>query len=173
MAVIVIKFYKISIFICIIILSSLFIINGCAGYELFIPEYHELSPPPEEVNIRQLYSDYMADEAIADVNYKGERLVFYEVEVEQVLGYWIYIGHGNWIYENTSFISESVKFELRKEDYGIMQNIEKGYILNIVGECQGLIFGGYNREPLIFINECWVESVSGDLGTAEWEPPSY
>jgi len=86
-------------------------------------------------------------------------------------GYWEYIGLGEWVFEKISFISGSVKFELRREDYGIMQNIEEGYVLNIVGECRGLISGGYDREPYIFVNDYWVESVIGDLGTGEWVDP--
>ena len=128
------------------------------------PEFEELGPPPVEVTVDQLYAEYMADKAAADAKYKGERLLFHEVEVEQVDGYFEYIGLGEWVFEKISFISGPVKFELRGEYYGTMQNIEEGYVLNIVGEGWGL--QGRSRD-IVAIYNCWVESVIGDLGTNE------
>jgi len=47
-----------------------------------VPEFEEPGLPPVEVTIDQIYAEYMAHETTADVKYKGERLLFYEVEVE-------------------------------------------------------------------------------------------
>ena len=40
-----------------------------------------------------------------------------------------------------------------------MQNVQVGYIQNLVGNCDGLSAG------LIMIVDCYVESIFGDLGT--------
>jgi hypothetical protein len=38
-----------------------------------------------------------------------------------------------------------------------MQSVEKGYILNIVGECRGLV------KDYVSIEDCWVQSIKGEL----------
>jgi len=156
----------------ILILFSIIALTGCAKHELFIPEYNTLNPPPEEITIGQLQSDYRVNEIAANAKYKGERLLFNEVEVEQLGGQWVYIGLGEWIFEKTYFVSGSIKFRLRGEDYAIMQSIEEGYVLNIVGNCRGLVPGGYGEEPVVLVTDCWIESVVGNLGIT-WEPPFY
>ena len=146
-----------------LLLSSIIALTGCAKYEFFIPEYNALNSPPEEITIGQLRSDYRVNEVAADAKYKGERLLFNDVEVEQLGGQWVYIGLGEWIFEKTYFFSGSVKFRLWGEDYAIMQSIEEGYVLNIVGDCRGLVSGGYGEEPLVLVTDCWVERVIGDI----------
>ena len=169
-------FKVIGIFLATVAVLAVSIIGfGCANNTestSTAPEFEEPGPPPIEITVDQLYGEYTADEATADAKYMGERLLFYEVEVERVDGYWVYIGLGEWNFEKTFFISGSVKFRLQGEDYGIMQNIEEGYVLNIVGECRGLISGAYDKKPLILVYDCWVGSVVGDLGTGEM-PDSY
>lgn len=44
-----------------------------------------------------------------------------------------------------------------------MQKIEEGFVLNVVGECYGLL------EGFIYIGDCWIESIVGDLGTIDGE----
>lgn len=152
-----------------ILAISLMSLSGCAKPTYFIPEFVYPGPPPIEVTIDQIYADYMVDEAAAYAKYKGERLLFTEVEVEELGGYYVYIGMGMEVFVKTFFTAGHVKFELRGEDLGIMQNIEQGYVLNIVGECQGLVSKVWNiigGEPLLFVNDCWVGSVVGDIGTS-------
>ena len=158
------RFNKIVSTTLILLLSSLIVLTGCARYELFVPEYQRFAPPPDEITIERLLSDYMTDQVAADAKYKGERLLFYEVEVEQVLGDDVFIEIGLWereIFVKTFFVIGSVKFGLR--DSVIMQNIEEGFVLNVVGECYGLLKG------FVYIEDCWVESIVGHLGTSGGE----
>lgn len=158
------RFNKIVSTTLILLLSSLIVLTGCARYELFVPEYQRFSPPPDEITIERLLSDYMTDQVAADAKYKGERLLFSEVEVEQVLGDDVFIEIGLWereIFVKTFFVIGSVKFGLR--DSVIMQNIEERFVLNVVGECRGLL------EGFVYIEDCWVESIVGDLGTSGGE----
>jgi hypothetical protein len=167
-----IKIFKKPILYLVCILISLIIIAGCSKGELDIPEYQPITePPPVEITIERLFDDYVADKTAADIRYKNERFLIYEVEVERVGGEWVYIGLGEWVFEKTHFISGSVKFYLSGEDYGIMQNIEEGYVLNVVGECVGLTASPYDKTPFILFHDCWVESVVGDLGTGVYEDP--
>ena len=108
----------------------------------------------------------MADETAADAKYKGERLLFNEVEVEEVDSHLVHVGGGEEVRLKYFFIIGFVQFYLR--DFDIMQNIEVGYVLNIVGECRGLVSGLWwysDGEPLLLVNDCWVESVIGDITT--------
>jgi len=134
--------------------------TGCTNNEISIPEYTPLAPPPKEVAIEQLLFDYMTDEAAANTKYKDKRILLYEVEVEEVVtsyypvrsdiyGYtYLYVDY---------FLSGGCKFTLK--DFELMQNVQVGYILNLVGNCNGLSAG------LIMIADCYVESIFGDLGT--------
>jgi len=151
-----------------ILVVALIGLSGCTGNpdDVTSPIIMPLNPPIE-VTIDQLYTEYMADEAAADAKYKWERLLFNEVEVEQVVASLFDVGHGHFVFVNEYFMTGHVKFRLR--DFGIMQNIEVGYVLNLVGECQGL--QGLPRE-IVAIYDCWVESVIGDLGEGEeWIDP--
>jgi len=152
-----------------ILVINLIGFTSCAGNTengLIVPTFTEPGPPPKEITIDQIYAEYMADEAAADAKYKWERLLFYEVEVEQVVGKYMILaealGAASLDFAKLYFTAGSVKFRLRGEDFGsIMQNIEEGYVLNIVGECRGL------QKGFVAIDNCWVESVIGDLGTGE------
>lgn len=150
----------IILFIFILLLTSLFM-TGCARYEIFVPEHIHLDPPPEEVTIEQLLFDYMTDEVGADVKYKDKNILLSEVEVEEVVtsyyparsdvyGYtYLYVDY---------FLSGGCKFTLK--DFELMQNVQVGYILNLVGTCNGLPDG------VVVITDCWAESIVGDLGTS-------
>ncbi len=128
---------------------------------LLTPEFEEPEAPPMEVTIDQLCADYTADAAAADTKYRGGRLLFYDVEVQQVVGGYYQmspaLGADSLQYVKLYFTNGLVKF--KPQDFGIMQNIEEGYVLNVVGECIGL------NQGFIYIEDCWVESVVGDIGT--------
>ena len=164
------RHYRLEAFLLVTITTLVIVLfgfNGCTkscGNAVVIPEYEGIGPPPIEVTVDQLFSEYMTDETSADAKYKGERLLFYEVEVERVLGEEGYfaVGFGEeWIFVKDFFVSGSVKFGLR--DDGIMQNIEERFVLNVVGECYGLL------EGFVYIEDCWVESIVGSLGTSGGE----
>lgn len=61
------------------------------------------------------------------------------------------------------FITDNVKFILNS--ISMMQNVEPGFVLNLIGECRGILAAS---KDIVLINNCWVESVIGDLGTDEW-----
>jgi hypothetical protein len=103
----------------------------------------------------------MSDEDDAALKYCEKRFLFSEIEVEEVFGRDYTDNHGQITYVQEYFLVGTAKFKLR--DFGIMQNIEEGFVLNIIGECRGLLKG------FVYIEDCWVESIIGDLGTSNWE----
>ena len=142
---------------CVLIIFSIGL-TGCtdaAGKELlptFAPIFEGLNAPPVEVTIGQISDNYEIDPIAADDKYRRKRFCFYNVEVEEVDD------------SNTKrfFMAGNVKFFLRSTS--MMQNVEPGFVLNLIGECKGLV--GASRE-IVTVNDCWVESVVGDLGIDE------
>ena len=162
-----VKFILSIVFTCAISTICIIGINGCTsdgGGTIDVPEFEEIRPPPIEVTIDQLYADYLANEVSANAKYRDGKLLFYDIEVEEVVGNYFMMSEalgaasGDLTYVKLHFYSGVAKFKLREEYFGIMQNIEEGYVLNIIGECEGL------KEGFLVIDDCWVESVIGDLG---------
>ena len=60
------------------------------------------------------------------------------------------------------FISGNAKFYLRNTS--LMRNVEPGFVLNLVGKCPGFLD---SSGETVTINDCWVESVIGELGVDE------
>jgi hypothetical protein len=152
-----------------VLCTSLITLPGCTPTEdssLTSPLDGEIVPPLV-VTIDQLYAEYMADEVAADAKYKWKRLAFYEVVVEEVFGSISYFDFGYEAFRKTHFMSGSVIFTDLLDFEVAMQNIEVGFVLNIVGECRGL------KDGSVSISDSWVESVKGDLGTVEQEAPQY
>ena len=149
--------FIVTIAILVIALISLTSCSENAESSFVFPTFEEPSQPPTEVTVEQLYAEYMVDEAAADARYEGKRLLFNEVEVVKVKRQNYTDSHGDDYLLSLYFITGPVKFKL--QDFGIMQNIKEGYVLNIVGECRGLL------EGFVIIEDCWVESVIGDIGT--------
>lgn len=147
------QFKQIVFFTSILLLSSLIVLTGCARYELFVPEYRHFTPPPDEVTIEQLLSDYMTDQVAADAKYKGKTFLFTRIEVEEV---------GNNLTDHRAnpasdiyIISGSARFTpkyISEFDY-----IAEGFVVDIIGECQGWQFSR------VLITDCWVGVVEGDL----------
>lgn len=120
--------------------------------------FTEPEPPPIEVNCNELYVAYLNDEEAADDNYKYKQLSFSNVEITDVTAYYSLSG-GEFLPFISCFSSNNIKFQL-SNPY-IMQSVEVGYVLNIVGECRGL------SQDYIFISDCWANSVLGDLGPVQ------
>lgn len=103
------RHYRLEAFLLVTITTLVIVLfgfNGCTKSRdntVVIPEYEGIGPPPIEVTAAQLFYEYMTDETAVDAKYKGGRLLFYEVEVEQVLGHdvCIDIGLGKWVFEKT------------------------------------------------------------------------
>jgi hypothetical protein len=150
--------FKLSALIIIgLLLIGVVSLTGCTSTAATPPEFTTpvapLPLPPIEVTVDQLSSEYALDEAAADAKYKGEKLLFSEVEIEKVITWGIEPFD---FPENIYIMAGSVIFRLR--DYDVLQKIEEGYVLNIVGKCKGKLDGN------IYISNSWVESVVGDIG---------
>ncbi len=149
----IIQLKKIVFFIYILLMSSLIVLTGCARYQLFVPEYQHFTPPPDEVAIEQLLSDYMTNGVAADAKYKGKAFLFTGIEVEEV---------GNNLTDHRAnpasdifIISGSARFTPRYvSDFDY---IAEGFVVDIIGECQGWQFSR------VLITDCWVGVVEGDL----------
>jgi hypothetical protein len=151
-----------------ILITCIVIFTSCTNGEsnsIVVPEYQGIGPPPLEVTIDQVYADYANNEVDADAKYSEEKLLFSEIEVDEVFGNYFQMGEalgaGDLSYVKLNFAAGVAKFTLREEYFGVMQNIEEGFVLNIIGQSIGL------REGLLIIDDCWVESVTGDLGIGE------
>lgn len=156
------RFGIFSIVIIVISVLSLFSFTGCtSNSEDTIPPITFSFQPPPEITVDQLVSDFESDEDTATSKYCGKRFLFSEIEVEEVFGRDYVDNHGEITYVKEYFTGGSIKFKLR--NFGIMQNIEEGFVLNIIGECRGLLKG------FVYIEDCWVESIVGDLDTSNWE----
>ena len=131
--------------------------SGCTSKSVFIPEAIQLEPGPIMITADQLYEEYMTDEAAADAKYKGS-----EVWFTKVIEVWFYEDE-YWDPETETYVyfsdysfteNEPVVYlyfsSLSKEYIMIgniifmpqsssdLQDIEAGYVVDIVGECQGL-----------------------------------
>jgi len=132
------------------------------------PEFEEPGPPPIEVTVEQLYAEFIADQEAAIAKYKGERLSFIGVTVEEV-GSLFDVGNGVFMY-NTHIMTGSVKFTPRYTVY--LDNVREGFIVEIVGECRGLIRPVF-REPLLQISDCWINIVEGEIIEGYYDVPYY
>ena len=128
------------------------------------PTFEGIGELPLEVTIDQIQAEYMADEAAADAKYKGERLLFYGVTVEE-MGRMIDMNEGLFMY-NTHLITGGVKFTPKYTEY--IDNVGAGFVVDIVGECRGMITL-IGKEPLLEINDCWINTIQGGV-LEDWYP---
>ena len=149
---------------CVIITIAIFAVDfsddpkSTLAYQ-FNQSLVELESLPIEVSCDGLYNEYTNDEKAADTKYKHKRLWFSNVEITDVTTHERLSG-GEFVPYVSCFSSNNIRFQL-SNPY-IMQSVEVGYVLNIVGECYG--FSGLSMD-YIFIGDCWAESVLGDLGS--------
>ena len=64
---------------------------SCTNSNYVPPEPRELLAPPKAITVTQLSSEYAVNEATATAKYKGESLLFYEVEVEEAVFQGLYL----------------------------------------------------------------------------------
>ena len=135
-----------------VLIFSLASATGCAGSsELAAPEFVESEAAVIEVTPEQLYAEYIADETAAAAKYKGKRLSFIGVTAEKVSSYF-YDPRAIEFHVEAS----SVKFRPTYSLY--IDDVREGFVLDIVGEVMGLIFG------FLYINDCWFQIVEGNGG---------
>lgn len=138
---------------------SLVGLAGCTASSFTPPQFEESLSLPPEITVDQLYSEYCADEAAADAKYNGEKLLFYEVVVEEVKikAYIIDSEVGIFNVGIIEFVSGGVGFTVRD---ATKWNIEVGFILNIEGICLGISL--MDKRPTIRVS--YIESIKGDIG---------
>jgi hypothetical protein len=148
-----------------ILVVSMIAGTGCTNVEgnIDIVDYQEFAViAPIELTVEKLQEDYQNDPIAADDKYKGKRLCFYGIEVEEVVNSMRSGGSSGIIKEY--FLAKNVKFILIGGDTSSkMQIIEPGHLLNVVGECRG--FDDMSVD--IIIKSCWAEGINCDLGTEE------
>jgi len=129
-------------------------LSGCiesAGSSFVVPTFEEPGPPPIEVTIDQLYAEFIADEAAAKAKYKGEKLLFTGVTVEEIDSYFLDI-------RATKIYIRSGPAEFLPRYPDDFDYILEGFVVDIVGDCQGLSWGR------VVINDCWIQVTEGDIG---------
>jgi hypothetical protein len=146
------KSNKAIFFILILVLSSVIVITGCTNNEVFVPDYTSVAPPPDEVAIEQLLSDYAIDQVTADKKYKGKTFIFTGIVVEEV---------GNNVTNHRAdpssdifIISGLARFTPRY--ITAFDHIGEDFVVDIIGECKGWQFSR------VLITDCWVGVVKGD-----------
>ena len=138
---------------------SLVGLTGCAASSMTPPRFEEPLSLPPEITVDQLYSEYSADEAAADAKYSGEKLLFYEVVVEeaQIKAYINDSEVGIFNVGIIEFESGGIRFTVYD---ATKWNIEPGFILNI----EGIYLGISLMENLPTIQVSYIESIKGDIG---------
>jgi hypothetical protein len=130
-----------------------------------LPTYEPIPPSPLEVTIDQLYSDYKGDELAAGNKYKGQRLLFSEVVIEEVSSFLEnpdpQIGEGFVFKKDPGNIdiyikNGSVKF--RPRDTWEIFSLRVGNTVDIVGKAMGLV------SDILVIEDCWIEVTGGEGG---------
>jgi hypothetical protein len=140
------------------ILSFSAILNGCQSNDQVFPVYTAINTIPVEVTIDKIFTEYMADEAAANGKYKGERILFSGVTVEEVGRILNWGNNERWMY-NSHIRTGSIKFIPRYTLH--LDNVIEGSVVDIVGECIGLTQSDYN-EPLLLVSDCWIKIVGGE-----------
>jgi len=142
-----------------LLLISLAGLAGCTASAFTPPQFEEPISLPPEITVDQLYSEYSADEAAADAKYNGEKLLLYEVVVEEVKikGYVSDSEVGIFNVGIIEFESGGVGFTVYDST---KWSIEPGFILNIEGICVGISL----IEKLPTIQVSYIESIKGDIG---------
>lgn len=146
---------QIVVTVLVITLSGLFVLTGCQNDGQTIPVYEPVALPPIEATIDQLLSDYISDDVAADAKYKDKRLLFTDVEVEEVKvnlieDYDIPIIH---------IVSNGIEF---RPKYNMdTSSIREGFVVDIIGEVYGW-FGVSDK--YMILNNCWFKIIESDSG---------
>lgn len=144
--------------------AGLISFGACAGNTQITPiapRFQNLETPPIEVTIEQLYQEYITDEAAASAKYEGKRLLFANVEVEEINSIAADTGDG----PGVDIVSGFVEFRAR---YWIdVANITRGFVVDIVGTPKGLF--GIGQQYLV-VGDCRIFIIEGDAG-ADYESP--
>jgi hypothetical protein len=122
------------------------------------PTAIELEEPPLEVTVNQIYQEYQDNIAAANAKYIGKHLLFRNLEVEDIFIRQYNDRHGYVSYVKEYLRCGIIRFILR-DFYVTQQYIEVGFVLNVVGYCEGFSV----ERGMVVISDCWVQAVKGDL----------
>jgi len=134
--------------------------EGCAPEALSFPDPLVIKPPPISLTDEKMANDYKNDPILADAKYLDKEVLFDRVTVESVHTIYNQAGPGmQFGFIVDYFTCGNISFQLL-DFRGAQQNIQVGYILDLQGFCRGPQTNGY-----IFINDCWYQSIEGNIGT--------
>lgn len=137
-------------------------VASCARTNSIFP-FNEALLPPIKVTASQLYAEYEADEAAAYAKYKGVRVWFTRVTVEEVSGLQATRTPTGGLFYRTPYgafdifvMADSIKFKPRYS--GITFTISEGCKVDIVGEVQRL------EDGILIVEDSLIELVEGKPG---------
>jgi hypothetical protein len=153
----------IPLFIIVVVTLGLLLVS-CQQEAATVPDPLIKEPPSLlEVPASELNSLYLTDETAADAMFLGKRLTLYEVLVEEVKETLQIDRHGDITVFKEYFTFEGIRFY--PNDLAKMQQVEVGYVLNVVGNCRGVHMG------YVIIDNSWLEGVGVDLGGGSMPVP--
>jgi hypothetical protein len=159
---------KIGLFMATIAIFAVGLIgfSACAGNAASVsvtPEFEDLDDPlPIEVTIDQVYQEYLADEAAANAKYAGKRLLFTNVEVEEINAHAV---DPSAEVRNVYLVNSFVEFRPR---YMIdVALVQVGFIVDIVGTPRGLF--GIDQQYLV-VDDASVFIIESDAGVVSDVP---
>lgn len=141
--------------ITILLFVGLLAFGGCRQATTLPYTPIRLSPPPVELSLEKVYSDYMADAKEAEARYSGERFLFTGLVVDDVESYFL-----NSRAFDISIMVGNVKFKPRYEHE--LDKILPGFIIDVTGVPQSLLL---NR--ILIVTDCLVFVVEGN----GYQPP--
>lgn len=131
-----------------ILFGGLITITGCSRADLFMPEYVHLESAPIMVTADQFFQDYLSDEIAAEAKYHGKQIWIIEARVEAYIesksGNYIEI---TWFHKEIEDHEELVveildyatcTLQLEPRDSNDFHNVGDGYLVEVVGESQGI-----------------------------------
>ena len=134
-----------------VLLVGLTAIIGCSRSNLFMPEYTHFEPAPIMVTSDQLYKDYLLDEKAAEAKYQGKQIWIIEARVDNYIesesGSYLTI---KWFYKEIEDHEELVveilnlasnTLQLESQYSNGFRDIGDGFLVEVVGECQGISEG--------------------------------
>jgi hypothetical protein len=139
-------------------------IGGCTQESFKPPTATTLATAPNEATALQLWQDYKADPAAAAAKYEGKSFHFARVRVDQMS----FLGEGgdNELYVQEGLDPDIERVKFRTEKLSDILNVREGYIVEIVGEPQGVQFG------YVIVKMSWLRVIDPPGGDTR-PPPEY
>ena len=142
----------IAILLAILTIGLIPVAGGCNKTEPFFPEVIRLDPlAPTMISANQLYMEYIKDDVAAAAKYEGKELWITEIFVDSysesesgdyliIRGYQLE-GGAHRTPTSDIFNRSIIMLELQTSDTIDLTDVAMGYIVEIYGECQGILEG--------------------------------